>query len=119
MPREKSVTIIITKHDKNQYVTSLTSFWLIIVQINIMKTIKGLLAINIDTHIAVINTMPKLKEDAIDATSRCVQSLLGGREIIFCGNGGSAADSQHLAAEFTGRFLIDRMPLPGRAGPSF
>lgn len=34
---------------------------------------------------------------------------------MFCGNGGSAADSQHLAAEFTGRFIKDRRPLPGLA----
>lgn len=34
---------------------------------------------------------------------------------MFCGNGGSAADSQHLAAEFTGRFIKDRKPLPALA----
>lgn len=42
--------------------------------------------------------------------------------IYFCGNGGSAADAQHLAAEFTGRFYIDRPPLKAEAlhvNPSF
>jgi D-sedoheptulose 7-phosphate isomerase len=38
----------------------------------------------------------------------------GGR-VYFCGNGGSAADAQHLAAEFTGRFYYDREPLPAEA----
>ena len=38
----------------------------------------------------------------------------GGR-VYFCGNGGSAADAQHLAAEFTGRFYHDREPLPAEA----
>ena len=38
----------------------------------------------------------------------------GGR-VYFCGNGGSAADAQHLAAEFTGRFYPDREPLPAEA----
>ena len=42
-------------------------------------------------------------------------ALRSGNKIIFCGNGGSAADSQHLAAELMGRFLIDRMPLPALA----
>lgn len=43
---------------------------------------------------------------------RCVDSLVDGGKIIFCGNGGSFADAQHLSAEFTSRFLFDR---PGLA----
>ena len=39
-----------------------------------------------------------------------IESLKSGGKIIFAGNGGSFADAQHLAAEFTGRFLIDREP---------
>lgn len=38
-----------------------------------------------------------------------------GSRVYFCGNGGSAADAQHLAAEFTGRFYHDREPLPAEA----
>ena len=38
-----------------------------------------------------------------------------GRKVLFCGNGGSAADAQHLAAEFSGRFYIDRKALPSEA----
>ena len=38
-----------------------------------------------------------------------------GNKIFFCGNGGSAADAQHLAAEFSGRFYIDRKALPAEA----
>jgi D-sedoheptulose 7-phosphate isomerase len=38
-----------------------------------------------------------------------------GHRVYFCGNGGSAADAQHLAAEFTGRFYFDRPPLPAEA----
>jgi D-sedoheptulose 7-phosphate isomerase len=37
--------------------------------------------------------------------------LRGGGKVLFCGNGGSAADAQHLAAELMGRFLRDRAPL--------
>lgn len=42
-------------------------------------------------------------------------ALKSGRHIYFCGNGGSAADAQHLAAEFSGRFYIDRRALPAEA----
>ncbi len=42
-------------------------------------------------------------------------SLAKGGKILFCGNGGSAADSQHLAAEFVNRFRIERPPLPAVA----
>lgn len=53
---------------------------------------------------------------AIDeAANLCIQSLENGGKIIFCGNGGSAADSQHLAAELMGRFLFDRAPLAALA----
>lgn len=46
---------------------------------------------------------------------RMALALARGNKILFCGNGGSAADSQHLAAEFVNRFLMDRPPLPAVA----
>lgn len=49
------------------------------------------------------------------ATDAVVHSLRDGHKAIFCGNGGSAADAQHLAAELMGRYLIDRAPLPALA----
>ena len=52
----------------------------------------------------------------IDAAAElCITALQSGGKVIFCGNGGSAADSQHLAAELMGRFLMDRTPLPALA----
>jgi D-sedoheptulose 7-phosphate isomerase len=44
-----------------------------------------------------------------------VKSLRAGGKVLFFGNGGSAADAQHLAAEFTGRYLLERRPLPALA----
>ncbi len=44
-----------------------------------------------------------------------VEALKNGKKILWCGNGGSAADSQHLAAEFSGRFYYDRPPLRSEA----
>jgi D-sedoheptulose 7-phosphate isomerase len=45
----------------------------------------------------------------------CVASLRSGGKLIFAGNGGSAADAQHIAAEFLGRLNFDRRPLPALA----
>ena len=36
-----------------------------------------------------------------------------GNQVIFCGNGGSSADAQHIAAEFSGRYMMERPALPG------
>lgn len=44
-----------------------------------------------------------------------VDALMQGRKLLLCGNGGSAADAQHLAAEFVGRFAFDRPALPALA----
>jgi D-sedoheptulose 7-phosphate isomerase len=41
----------------------------------------------------------------------CVRTFRGNGKVLFCGNGGSAADAQHLAAELSGRFYLDREPL--------
>ena len=49
---------------------------------------------------------------AIDAVVECFRR---GNKVMIFGNGGSAADAQHIAAEFTNRFLIDRPPLPAIA----
>ena len=43
------------------------------------------------------------------------QAFKDGKKVLFCGNGGSAADAQHLAAEFSGRFYTDRTALPAEA----
>lgn len=45
----------------------------------------------------------------------CRQALQNGHKILLCGNGGSAADSQHIAAEFVGRFVKERQGLPAIA----
>lgn len=46
---------------------------------------------------------------------RMAVTLAKGGKLLFCGNGGSAADAQHLAAEFVNRFILDRPPLPAIA----
>ncbi|MES1220295.1 MAG: SIS domain-containing protein, partial [Bacteroidota bacterium] len=49
------------------------------------------------------------------AVNVLVDAFKKGNRVYFCGNGGSAADAQHLAAEFSGRFYIDRKALPAEA----
>jgi D-sedoheptulose 7-phosphate isomerase len=65
-----------------------------------------------------INVIDKLKDD-IDKIRLIAEEIYKiidrGNKVFFCGNGGSAGDSQHIAAEFTGRFKIERDGLPGLA----
>jgi D-sedoheptulose 7-phosphate isomerase len=70
---------------------------------------------------ASIDTKQKMHDD--DATIALLDkiatvaaaALKNGNKALFCGNGGSAADAQHLAAELSGRFYTDRDPLPAEA----
>lgn len=57
----------------------------------------------------------KMIQSIKDAVDIIVDSLRNGGKIHFCGNGGSAADAQHLAAELSGRFYFDRPPLNAEA----
>jgi len=59
--------------------------------------------------------MDILAEPILQAGQLMVQSLLNGHKILACGNGGSAADSQHFAAEMLNRFEIERPSLPAIA----
>lgn len=49
------------------------------------------------------------------AIDLCIHALKNGNKILFCGNGGSAADAQHLAAELVGRYKLNRRAFPGLA----
>ena len=57
-------------------------------------------------------TLLKRIEQAVEIITACYKE---GNKVFFCGNGGSAADAQHLAAEFSGRFYFDRAALPAEA----
>ena len=74
-----------------------------------------------DIILASINTKQEiLKNEELLATVEKVVEVItaafqNGNRVYFCGNGGSAADAQHLAAEFSGRFYTDRKALPAEA----
>ena len=57
----------------------------------------------------------KIKNTINKSVDIILEALKRGNKLYFCGNGGSAADAQHLAAEFTGRFYLDRQALPAEA----
>jgi D-sedoheptulose 7-phosphate isomerase len=59
--------------------------------------------------------LSKLEAIVDGAARRIAAALQAGHKIMFCGNGGSAADSQHLAAELIGRYRKERAPLPALA----
>ncbi len=63
---------------------------------------------------AILNN-PEFLARIQQAAAMMVDSLRNGGKIHFCGNGGSAADAQHLAAELSGRFYFDRPPLNAEA----
>ncbi|MCS7233101.1 MAG: D-sedoheptulose 7-phosphate isomerase [Synergistetes bacterium] len=69
-----------------------------------------------EEHISVVRETLRVCEQEIKAfIELAIKTLKNGGKIAFMGNGGSAADSQHLAAEFVGRFAKDRAPLPAVA----
>ena len=65
-----------------------------------------------ETIAKVIETMQGPLEEA---SKIAVETLKNGNKILLCGNGGSAADAQHFAAELTGRYKTERRGLPGIA----
>lgn len=70
-----------------------------------------------EEHLAVANAV--MQSDILQQIERIAaaikQALANGNKVLFCGNGGSAADSQHLAAEFVGRFQKERQGFPAIA----
>ncbi len=79
-----------------------------------MSDIKKIITASIEVKQRILNDeqiLTRLQQVA----DEMVQTLKKGGRIYFCGNGGSAADAQHLAAEFSGRFYTDRVALPAEA----
>ncbi len=76
--------------------------------------IKNIIQNSINVKTAVLSD-----EQILQTLEKCVVTMVtafkNGNKVLFCGNGGSAADAQHLAAEFSGRFYTDRIALPAEA----
>lgn len=76
--------------------------------------VKHIIQESIDTKQAIINNQDLL-DRIVSSSEICTNTLKKSGKILFCGNGGSAADAQHLAAELSGRFYYDRPPLNAEA----
>ena len=66
---------------------------------------------NLDLEICNFSKWKDLTPTIEDVAKLCINALKSGNKIMFCGNGGSASDSQHLAAELVGRYQINRKSL--------
>ena len=80
----------------------------------VQNTINDLIKASISVKEQIISdgVMAPILEEVIQIITNTFQN---GGAVYFCGNGGSAADAQHLAAEFSGRFYKDRKALPSEA----
>lgn len=79
-----------------------------------MEKIKNIISASIETKQLLLKD-EKLLNTIEKVVNVIVQAFSVGKRVYFCGNGGSAADAQHLAAEFSGRFYTDRKALPAEA----
>src|SRR3954464_14788748 len=79
-----------------------------------MNDIKEIIAKSIEVKEQILADEGFLQkiQQAVDVVT---EAFKNGNKVLFCGNGGSAADAQHLAAEFSGRFYKDRKALPADA----
>jgi D-sedoheptulose 7-phosphate isomerase len=66
-------------------------------------------------HRALFSQLGELEPAVAAASEQVAECLRSGGKLMLCGNGGSAADSQHIAAELTGRLVDDRRPLAAMA----
>jgi D-sedoheptulose 7-phosphate isomerase len=69
----------------------------------------------LDDHLAIAGRLSALAEPAAHLAEAAISVLRAGGKLLLCGNGGSAADSQHIATELTVRFETDRRGLPAIA----
>ena len=79
-----------------------------------MQRIKEVLEESIRLKQALLSH-PKILQIVHTIAEEMTTALRNGNKVLFCGNGGSAADAQHLSAELTGRYYFDRPPLPAEA----
>lgn len=79
-----------------------------------MNIVKQRIQESIDTKKRIVENETLLNEIMLIAQT-IIDKIKAGGSVYFCGNGGSAADAQHLAAELSGRFYFDRQPLSSDA----
>lgn len=66
-------------------------------------------------HLEIAKTLPALAPEVSSAVDLIYSAMVAGGQLLIAGNGGSAADAQHIAAELTGRFFLERRPFRAMA----
>lgn len=80
-----------------------------------MENAKSIFEVSINEHLEVIHALHEQCEVLERIAAQMSHALMDGGTIVWCGNGGSAGDAQHLAAELVGRFMQERRGLPSIA----
>jgi D-sedoheptulose 7-phosphate isomerase len=81
-----------------------------------LRSLDAYWACEFDEHLAAATeTRRALREDFARLVEVCARAFAAGNKLMIFGNGGSAADAQHIAAEFVNRFMLERPPLPAIA----
>ena len=76
---------------------------------------RELLLKTVDEHLQVVNELRRNVDTIVEAGQVMAKSLRSGRNVLLCGNGGSAAEAQHISAELVGRYRVERPGLPAIA----
>jgi D-sedoheptulose 7-phosphate isomerase len=84
------------------------------IKIIVIIMIKSQIEDSINAKIRLLNNDEVIKEIEL-VSQKCVEIFKSGKKVLLAGNGGSAADSQHIAGEFVSRFYFDRPGLPSIA----
>ena len=86
-------------------------------QVNTIQTDNGSsIERSLDQHLEVFNRIRTTQLDIIrESADLIIETFKSGNKVLICGNGGSASDAQHIAAEFTGRYETERIALPAIA----
>ena len=81
-----------------------------------MKSVNAVITQEFEAHLKTIQSVIGNMESPLEEAAECiVNTLKNGNKVLLCGNGGSAADAQHIAAELTGRYKSERKGLPAIA----
>jgi D-sedoheptulose 7-phosphate isomerase len=80
-----------------------------------MQAFEARIAADLQAHLAVTQLAQQQAPLLAEVAQALIAAFRAGKKVLLCGNGGSAADAQHLAAEFVGKFYFDRPALPAEA----
>ena len=75
-----------------------------------MKRIEEIISSSINLHEAFLNSQETI-QNIQEIVNLILKAYNNNKKVLFCGNGGSAADAQHISAELSGKFYLDRAPL--------